>query len=111
MNSKRKISIIIFCIVALFLAFVIMEVNKSSKIPDHIHSIDDKAAEERTDDENILLLQRSWSKNPKDVIIMLQLALLYQKTSEIDKAKELYQDVLEIDPGNDSAEAHLKKLN
>ncbi len=111
MNSKRIISIIIFCIIALFFAYIIIEVNKSTKIPEHIHSIDDKAAGERTDDENILVLQRSLAKNPGDVKIMLQLALLYQKTSKSDDAKELYKDILKIDPGNDSAETHLKKLN
>lgn len=104
----RKINIIAVCVLSLFIAYVLYEVIKSSKIPDHIHSIDDKADVERTDDEKIIVLERSLQKEPDNVKDMQLLAELYLKTSQISKAKRITERILEIDPANEPAMERLK---
>ena len=104
----RKINIIAMCVLSLFIIYVLYEVVKSSKIPDHIHSIDDKADVERTDDEKIVVLERSLQKEPDNVKDMQQLAELYLKTSQISKAKRITERILEIDPANEPAIERLK---
>ncbi|HMS65505.1 MAG TPA: tetratricopeptide repeat protein, partial [Ignavibacteria bacterium] len=68
------------------------------------------APEERTDEDNITILQRSLQKDPGNVIIMLQLADLYIKTNDNKSAKKTLEKVLEIDPYNKDAAEGLKKL-
>lgn len=106
----RKINIIAICVLSLFIVYVLYEVIKSSKIPDHIHSIDDKAAVERTDDEKIIVLERSLQKEPDNINVMLELTDLYLKTSQVSKAKRLIEKVLEIDPANEKAKERLNTI-
>jgi cytochrome c-type biogenesis protein CcmH/NrfG len=104
----KKYKIIGLTILSLFAVYLFYEVNQSSKIPDHIHSIDDKADVERTDDEKIIVLERSLQKEPDNVKDMQQLAELYLKTSQISKAKRITERILEIDPANEPAMERLK---
>jgi DNA-binding SARP family transcriptional activator len=106
----KKYKIIVLCILSLFAVYIIYEVNRSSKIPDHIHSIDDKPDAERNDDDKIIVLERSLQKEPDNVSIMQQLAELYLKTSQVSKAKRITERILEIDPANEPAMERLKTI-
>ena len=107
---KNKFKFLIALIAILFSAYIINGINEHSTIPDHIHSIDDKAPEERTDEDNITILQRSLQKDPGNVIVMQQLADLYIKTNDKKSAKKILEKVLETDPYNKEAAESLKKL-
>lgn len=107
----KKYKIIAICVLFLFVAFVIIEVNRSSKIPEHIHSIDDKSAEQRTDEENITISERTLQKEPKNINVMLQLTDLYLKTNQKSSAVKMIEKILEIDPSNQAANDKLKLLN
>lgn len=106
----KKYKIIGLSVLSLFAVYLFYEVYRNSKIPDHIHSIDDKATVERTDDEKIIVLERSLQKDPNDINAMLELTDLYLKTSQVSKAKRLIEKVLEIDPANETAKERLKTI-
>lgn len=108
--KKNKFKIIVVLIAVLFSAYIINGINEHSIIPDHIHSIDDKAPSERTDEDNITILKRSLQKEPGNVEVMLQLSELYIKTGDTKSAKKVINEILEIDPSNKEAEERLKKL-
>ena len=80
--KKNKIKILVALIAVLFSAYIINGINEHSTIPDHIHSIDDKAPEERTDEDNIVILKRILQKDPGNVDVMIQLSDLYIKTGD-----------------------------
>jgi cytochrome c-type biogenesis protein CcmH/NrfG len=102
---------IIFAILILMLSvFFFMELNRSTKIPEHIHSIDDKTADKRTDEDNITLLERSLQKEPNNVNIMVQLSDLYMKTDQKRDAKKMIEKALEIDPSNKEALIRLEQI-
>lgn len=106
----NKYKIIGLSVLSLFVLYLFYEVYNSSKIPDHIHSIDDKAHDERTDDEKIIVLERTLQKEPKNINAMLELSDLYVKTSQVSKAKRLIDNVLEIEPANKTAQDKLKAI-
>lgn len=108
--KKNKFKLIVALIAILFSAYIINGINEHSIIPDHIHSIDDKAPEERTDEDNITILKRSLQKDPGNVDDMIQLSELYVKTGDKKSAKEVLGEILETDPGNKDAAELLKKL-
>lgn len=106
----KKRQLIITAILILFLGYILFQLNNYSKIPDHIHSVDDKRPEERTDHENIMILERTLQKEPTNINIMLQLSELYFKTGETRKSKDILKDILKIDPLNKKASENLKQL-
>jgi len=108
---KRYKKILVVLLGILFSVYIINGINEHSIIPDHIHSIDDKAENERTDEDNIIILERSLQKDPGNVDVMLQLSDLYIKTENLKSAKKLVTEVLEIDPSNKEAAERLKKLD
>ncbi len=108
---KRYKKILVVLLGILFSVYIINGINEHSIIPDHIHSIDDKAENERTDEDNIIILERSLQKDPGNVDVMLQLTDLYIKTENLKSAKKLVTEVLEIDPSNKEAAERLKKLD
>ena len=112
-TKKRnpKVTIFIITIMVLFAAYIMYGINEHSVIPDHIHSIDDKAPEERTDEDNIVILERTLQKDPKNVPVMLELSELYMKTDDKKSAKKTLEKVLEIDPYNKEAGDKLKQLD
>ena len=73
--KKNKFKLLAAVLIILLSVFFIIEISRYSTIPEHIHSIDDKAPEQRTDLENITLLERSLQKDPDNVNIMIQLTL------------------------------------
>lgn len=105
----KKILVVILGI--LFSVYIINGINEHSIIPDHIHSIDDKAENERTDEDNIVILERSLQKDPGNVDVMLQLSDLYIKTDNKRSAKKMITEILETDPSNKEAEELLRKLD
>lgn len=109
--TKYKFKIIVALIAVLFSAYIINGINEHSIIPDHIHSIDDKAPEERTDEDNITILKRSLQKDPGNVNVMIQLSELYIKTGDKKSAKKVLNEILEIDPSDKEAGELLKKLD
>lgn len=108
--KKNKFKILVVLIAISFTAYVIDGINEYSIIPDHIHSIDDKAPEERTDEDNIVILRRSLQKDPGNVEVMIQLSELYIKTGDTKAAKKTVNEIIEIDPSNKEAAELLKKL-
>lgn len=112
-TKKRnpKVIIIVIIIMVLFTLYIVNGINEHSVIPDHIHSIDDKAPEERTDEDNIIILERTLQKDPKNVLVMLELSDLYVKTNDKKTAKKTLEKVLEIDPYNKEAGDKLKQLD
>lgn len=108
---KKYKAIIVIVLGILFAVYVINGINDHSIIPDHIHSIDDKAADERTDSDNIIILERSLQKDPGNIDVMLQLSDLYIKTENKKAAKKMISEILEIDPSNLEAAERLKKLD
>ena len=109
LKNKKLLLVIILSII--FSVYVINGINEHSIIPDHIHSIDDKAPEERTDADNIVILERSLQKDPGNVDVMIQLSDLYIKTGNLKSAKKKIAEILEIDPYNKVATELLKKLD
>ena len=108
--KKNKFKIIVVLIAILFSAYIINGIKEHSIIPDHIHSIDDKAPSERTDEDNIVILRRSLQKEPGNIEVMLQLSELYIKTGDTKSAKKTVNEILEIDPTNKEAGELLNKL-
>lgn len=108
--KKNKIKIIVALIAVLFSAYIINGINEHSTIPDHIHSIDDKAPEERTDEDNIVILKRILQKDPGNVDVMIQLSDLYIKTGDEKSAKKILKEILDIDPYNKEAGEQIKRL-
>ncbi len=108
---KRYKKILVVLLGILFSVYIINGINEHSIIPDHIHSIDDKAENERTDEDNIIILERSLQKDPGNVDVMLQLSGLYINTGNKKAAKKMISEVLEIDPSNKEAAERLKKLD
>jgi cytochrome c-type biogenesis protein CcmH/NrfG len=96
----KKSKIILAAVIILFLGFLYFQLNNFTKIPDHIHSIDDKQPEQRTDEENITVLERTLQKEPNNISIMLQLSELYLKTGQKSEAAEMLEKILEIEPSN-----------
>ncbi|MFA5011179.1 MAG: tetratricopeptide repeat protein [Ignavibacteria bacterium] len=107
----KKHKLIIVGILILFLGYLFYQLNNYSKIPEHIHSIDDKKPEERTDEENIMVFERTLQTEPTNISIMLQLSELYLKTGQKSKSKDMIDDILKIDPANKEASEKLKQLN
>lgn len=108
--KKNKFKLIVALIAILFSAYIINGINEHSIIPDHIHSIDDKAPEERTDEDNITILKRSLQKDPGNVEVMIQLSDLYIKINDKKSAKKTLEEILDIDPYNKEAGERLKRL-
>lgn len=107
--KKNKIKIIVIVIGVLFSAYVINSIIQYSIIPDHIHSIDDKAVEQRSDLENITVLERTLQKDPNNINVMIELTGLYIKTDNKKSAKKMLNEILVIDPANKEANELLKK--
>lgn len=108
--KKNKIKILVALIAVLFSAYIINGINEHSTIPDHIHSIDDKAPEERTEEDNIVILERTLQKDPGNVDVMIQLSDLYIKTGDEKSAKKKLREILDIDPYNKEAGERMKRL-
>lgn len=108
---KNKIKLFVVVLGILFSAYIINGIREHSIIPDHIHSIDDKAPEERTDSDNITILERSLNKDPENIAIMIELAGLYIKTDNEKPAKKMLNKIIEIDPYNKEAIEKLKQLD
>ena len=106
---KHK-KLIVIALGILFSVYVINGINDHSIIPDHIHSIDDKAEVERTDEDNIVILRRSLQKDPENVEVMIQLSDLYIKTADKKSAEKILNEIMKIDPSNKEAGERLKKL-
>lgn len=106
---KKNKKIIVIFITILFLVLLIININRYIIIPDHIHSIDDKPAEQRSDIENITVLERSLQKDPENISIMIQLSDLYLRIENKKAAKKMLNEILEIDPSNKEAGELLKK--
>lgn len=107
--KDNKLKIIVSIIIILFLVFLIVEIKKYNTIPEHIHSIDDKTAEQRSDMENITVLERTLQKEPNNVNVMIELTGLYIKTDNKKSAKKMIKEILDIDPTNKEAIELLKK--
>ena len=107
----KKIKIILTVVSILFLGFLYFQLNNFTKIPEHIHSVDDKKPEERTDEENITVLERTLQKEPDNISIMLQLSELYLKTGQNGDAVDMLKKILEIEPSNKEAIDKLKQIN
>lgn len=106
----RKINIIIVFILIIFIVYIIVEVSRSTKISDHIHSIDDKPSEQRSDDERITVLERDLQREPKNINVMFELTDLYMKTNQKSKAEDMVEEILEIDPANEKAKSKLNSI-
>ncbi|HQY20186.1 MAG TPA: tetratricopeptide repeat protein [Ignavibacteria bacterium] len=101
--KKNKLKILVFAVSILFVAYIVNGINEHTVIPDHIHSIDDKASEEWTDEEKITVLKRTLQNEPDNIEAMLKLADLYIHTGDNKSAKKTIDKVLEIDPYNKEA--------
>lgn len=101
--KKNKLKIIVISTCILFAAYIVNGINDHTIIPDHIHSIDDKDPNDRTDEEKIIVLQRSLQKDPNDINVLIELADLYIHTGDNKSAKKTIEKILEIDPYNKEA--------
>ncbi len=108
MRHKKIIGLIILIF---FFAVFYIQIDRHTKIPDHIHSVDDKKPEERTDEENITVLERTLQKEPDNISIMLQLSDIYLKTGQNGDAIDMLEKILEIEPSNKEALDKLKQFN
>ncbi|MCC7159120.1 MAG: tetratricopeptide repeat protein [Ignavibacteria bacterium] len=106
----KKYRIFFIIIVLILSVFLFIELNRSTKLPDHIHSIDDKSVDQRTDEENITVLERTLQKEPNNVNVMIQLADLYTKTDQKRDAKRMIENILEIDPSNKEGLIRLERI-
>lgn len=109
--KNNKIKIIVSVIAVLFALYIYDGIKEHSVIPDHIHSIDDKAPEERTDEDNIIILERTIQNDPKNVTALIEVSELYVKTGDTKSAKKFLNKALEIDPYNNAAKEKLKQLD
>lgn len=108
--KKNKFKLLAAVLIILLSVFFIIEINRYSSIPQHIHSIDDKPSEQRSVIENITVLERSLQKDPENISIMIQLSDLYSKIENKKSAKKTLTKIMEIDPSNKEAIERLKKL-
>lgn len=108
--KKNKLKIIVISGCILFAGYIVYGINEHTVIPDHIHSIDDKDPSDRTDDEKIIVLERSLQKDPNDINVLIELADLYIHTGDNKSAKKTIEKVLEIDPYNKEASVLQKEL-
>ncbi len=106
----KKYKIIFTIIILILSVFFFIELNRSTKIPDHLHSIDDKSVDQRTDEENITVLERSLQKEPSNINVMIQLADLYMKTDQKRDAKKMIEKIIEMDPSNKEALIRLERI-
>lgn len=107
---KNKLTIITISISVLFAGYIVNGINEHTVIPDHIHSIDDKAPDERTDEERIIVLKRTLQNEPDNINAMIQLADLYIHTGDKKSAAEYIEKILKADPYNKQAEELQKEL-
>ncbi len=108
---KNKTKLFVAVLSLLFSVYIMNGIREHSIIPDHIHSIDDKAPEERTDADNIVILERSLQKDPENVDIMIELSGLYVKTDNEKSAKKILNKIIEIDPYHKEANEKLRQLD
>ncbi len=109
--SKHKLKLIVAAILVLFSVYIISGINEHTIIPDHIHSIDDKAPEERTDEDNIVILRRTIQNEPDNIDAMISLSDLYIKTNDSKSAKKTLNEVLKIDPYHKGAKERMSQLD
>ncbi|MBK9332595.1 MAG: tetratricopeptide repeat protein [Ignavibacteria bacterium] len=109
--SKNKLKLIVTAVLILFSAYIINGVNEHTVIPDHIHSVDDKAPEERTDEDNIIVLRRTIQNEPGNIDAMISLSDLYIKTNDTKSAKKTLNEVLKIDPYHKGAKERIGQLD
>ncbi|HQY53244.1 MAG TPA: tetratricopeptide repeat protein [Ignavibacteria bacterium] len=107
---RNKFKIIVIAMIMLLSVFLIIKINQYNIIPEHIHSIDYKTPGQRTDLENITVLERSLQKDPNNVNDMIKLTDLYIKIGNKRLAEKTLIKILEIDPSNKEADERLKKL-
>jgi cytochrome c-type biogenesis protein CcmH/NrfG len=107
---SKKLIIVLAGVFTLFFIFAYYQLTQHTLIPDHVHSVDDKPADQRTDDDNILILERTLQKEPKNVNAMIQISDLYIKKGENRTAKKYLEKALEIDPYNNEAKSRLEKI-
>uniref|UniRef100_A0A7C3N5P9 Tetratricopeptide repeat protein n=1 Tax=candidate division WOR-3 bacterium TaxID=2052148 RepID=A0A7C3N5P9_UNCW3 len=58
----------------------------------------------------IKIFEKGLSMFPNDIDIYYNLGIVYESINEIEKAKECFKKVLEIDRDNTDAKKHLEKL-
>ena len=107
----KKHKLVIIAVLILFTGYLFYQLKNYSKIPDHIHSVDHKQPDERTDEENIMVFERTLQTEPENISIMLQLSELYFKTNQKSKSKDMLEDILKFDPENKEASEKIKNLN
>lgn len=108
-KNKKKLTAAL--IIILFSAYIINGIREYSIIPDHIHSIDDKAPEERTNEDNIIIIERSLQKDPGNVKLMFELSGLYMKAGDEETARNLLTKIIEIDPYHKEAGEILNQMD
>ncbi|HMQ69091.1 MAG TPA: tetratricopeptide repeat protein [Ignavibacteria bacterium] len=110
-KKSKKVILTVSALAVLFAVYIINGINEHTVIPDHIHSIDDKAPEERTDEDNIIILERTIQNEPDNVQAMIEVSELYIKTDDKKSAKKILEKALAIDPYNKIAGERLKQLD
>lgn len=58
--------------------------------------------------KGIILLERSLAMNPQDCLILSDLGLCYLNEKEFPKARQLFQNILNLEPDNEKAQECLK---
>lgn len=106
----KKSKLIIAAIIVVFLGIVYFQLNNFTKISDHVHSVDDKQPDQRTDEDNIIIFERTLQKQPDNINAMFQLSELYLKTGQKSKSKDMLESILEIDPANKEVSKRLDSL-
>ncbi|MBK8983605.1 MAG: hypothetical protein IPM38_15150 [Ignavibacteria bacterium] len=86
--SRNKLKLIVAAVLVFFAFYIINGINEHTVIPDHIHSVDDKAPEDRTDEDNIVILRRTIQNEPGNIDAMISLSDLYIKTNDSKSAKK-----------------------
>ncbi len=109
--KKNKVKLIVSLLAILFAVYIYSGITEHSVIPDHIHSIDDKAPADRTDEDNITILERTIQNEPDNVTAMIEVSELYMKTGDKKSAKKILNKAIGIDPYNKTAEEKLKQLD
>jgi tetratricopeptide (TPR) repeat protein len=61
--------------------------------------------------QGLILLERATAMAEQDVLILSDLGICYLNEREFDKAEEIFQKVLSIEPQNDKAKECLKACN
>lgn len=109
--KRNRMKLLVALLSILFAMYIINGIREHSIIPEHIHSIDDKAPEERSDADNITILERTLQKDPDNVAVMEELSDLYIKTDNGKSAKKILNKIIEIDPYHKEAKEKLKQLD